>query len=212
MKSLLIWGAGDQGLVTLDCALSMNQYGRIDFLEIKERGSRLMEGCRLYREEDIEPECFFHSYDEVIVATGDNDIREAKCAVLESMGVSLASVIHPLAFISPSANLEKGCMVFAYAVIHTHASVGKSCIINTGAVVEHDCMVGDFVNVCPNAAVAGHCRIGRKSFIGVGASVKDEVAIGEEAIIGAGAAVVREIPDRATAVGVPARVIRRREY
>ena len=85
-----------------------------------------MEGCRLYREEDIEPECFFH--------------------------------------------------------------------------------------FCPNAAVAGHCRIGRKSFIGVGASVKDEVAIGEEAIIGAGAAVVREIPDRATAVGVPARVIRRREY
>lgn len=207
MKSLLIWGAGDQGLVTLDCALAMNQYGRIDFLEIKERGSRLIDGYRIYREEDIELECFFRSYDEVIVATGDNDIREAKCAVLNSAGAPVASIIHPRAFISPSARLEKGCMVFAYAVIHTHASVGKGCIINTGAVVEHDCVVGDFVNVCPNAAAAGHCRIGRKSFIGVGASVKDEVAIGEEAVIGAGAAVVRDIPDRATAVGVPARVI-----
>ena len=40
MKKLLIWGAGDQGLVTLECALAMNAYEQIDFLEIKEKGSR----------------------------------------------------------------------------------------------------------------------------------------------------------------------------
>lgn len=37
MKKLLIWGAGDQGLVTLECALAMNAYEQIDFLEIKEK-------------------------------------------------------------------------------------------------------------------------------------------------------------------------------
>lgn len=31
MKKLLIWGAGDQGLVTLECALAMNAYEQIDF-------------------------------------------------------------------------------------------------------------------------------------------------------------------------------------
>lgn len=41
MKSLLIWGAGDQGTVTLDCALAMKQYDKIDFLEIKEKGHRI---------------------------------------------------------------------------------------------------------------------------------------------------------------------------
>ena len=37
MKKLLIWGAGDQGTVTLDCALAMNCYCKIDLLDIEER-------------------------------------------------------------------------------------------------------------------------------------------------------------------------------
>ena len=40
MKKLLIWGAGDQGTVTLDCALAMNCYCKIDLLDIKEKGHR----------------------------------------------------------------------------------------------------------------------------------------------------------------------------
>ena len=36
-KRLLIWGAGDQGTVALDCALAMKRYSRIDFLDIKEK-------------------------------------------------------------------------------------------------------------------------------------------------------------------------------
>lgn len=40
VKRLLIWGAGDQGIVTLDCALAMNRYSRIDFMELKEKGHR----------------------------------------------------------------------------------------------------------------------------------------------------------------------------
>ena len=37
MKRLLIWGAGDQGIVTLDCALAMKRYSCIDFMELKEK-------------------------------------------------------------------------------------------------------------------------------------------------------------------------------
>ena len=39
MSRLLIWGAGDQGTVTLDCALAMKRYDRIDFLDIREKGT-----------------------------------------------------------------------------------------------------------------------------------------------------------------------------
>ena len=44
MKKLLIWGAGDQGTVTLDCALAMNCYCKIDLLDIKEKGHREISG------------------------------------------------------------------------------------------------------------------------------------------------------------------------
>ncbi len=47
-------------------------------------------------------------------------------------------------------------------------------------------------------------------WLGVGAVVLDGVTIGQGAVIGAGAVVTRDIPPYAIAVGVPARVIRRR--
>jgi acetyltransferase-like isoleucine patch superfamily enzyme len=51
-------------------------------------------------------------------------------------------------------------------------------------------------------------RVGQGAWIGNGAIVMADV--GRDAIVGAGAVVTTPIPDRAIAVGVPARVIRTR--
>lgn len=206
MKSLLIWGAGDQGTVTLDCALSMKEYSKIDFLDIKEKGHRQIAGYMIY-EENEETFCkIVKSYDEVIVATGNNVLRELKISILNSMGIPLAVIIHPTAVISPTAKISGGCTVLANAVINTNASVGIGCIINTAAVIEHDCIIEDFVNICPKVSMAGHTVIGRKSFLGIGCTVIDDITIGKETVIGAGAVVIRDVPDCALAVGVPAKI------
>ena len=47
--------------------------------------------------------------------------------------------------------------------------------------------------------------------VSAGAKVLDGVVIGDGAIVGAGAVVREEIPERAVAVGVPARVVGRRD-
>lgn len=39
-----------------------------------------------------------------------------------------------------------------------------------------------------------------------------EVRMGKDSVIGAGAAVIDDIPDNVTAMGVPAKVIKRHEY
>jgi acetyltransferase-like isoleucine patch superfamily enzyme len=49
--------------------------------------------------------------------------------------------------------------------------------------------------------------IGAGSWIGAGATVLDGVSIGQRAVVGAHAVVRHDVPDGATAVGVPARVI-----
>lgn len=207
MKSLLIWGAGDQGTVTLDCALAMEQYDKIDFLEIQGKGCREIPGHTVYREQETALDTLLNAYDEVIVATGDNTLREQKFLTLEAMGSVIANIIHPTAVISFSACVAKGCTVLPHAVIHTNASIGRGCIINTAAVIEHDCVIGDFSNISPRAAIAGHTKIGRKSFLGIGSCLINEITVGEAVVIGAGAAVIRDVPGGVTVAGVPAKII-----
>ncbi len=206
MKRLLIWGAGDQGTVTLDCALAMGQYGEIDFLDMKEKGHREIPGYRIHEEAKVDLEHFLLSYDEVIVAVGSNELREKKITQLKSWGIPLATIVHPTAIISPSSCISQGCTLLARAVVNPNARIGIGCIVNTGAIVEHDCVVEDFVNICPGVSIAGHTRIGRKSFIGIGSTVIDDIKVGKEVVIGAGAAVIRDIPDYAVAAGVPAKI------
>ena len=49
--------------------------------------------------------------------------------------------------------------------------------------------------------------VGAGAWLGAGAKILDGVAIGANAIIGAGAVVRESVPDKATAVGVPARIV-----
>lgn len=208
MKSLLIWGAGDQGTVALECALAMNVYESIDFLDLKEKGRRDIPGYVIYSERETVVDELLKAYDEVIVATGDNNLREQKTALLTSRGIVMPNLIHPTAVVSPSARIAAGCTVLANAVIHTNASVGMGCIVNTASIVEHDCVIGDFVNLSPKTAMAGHTKIGNKSFLGIGCTIIDAITVGKEAVIGAGAVVIRDVPEHAVVAGVPAKGIR----
>lgn len=210
MKKLLIWGAGDQGTVTLNCAIAMNEYEQIDFLDFKEKGHREISGFTIYEEGKEDIIQIFKKYDEVIVATGDNDLREKKMLQLIEMNIQLATIIHPTAIISPYAKISVGCTILAYAAININAYIGMGCIVNTGAIIEHDCIVKNFVNICPSVAMAGHVVIGNKTFMGIGSTVIDEVTIGENVTIGAGATVIGNISDNSVAVGVPAKVIKKK--
>ena len=208
MKKLLIWGAGDQGIVTFNCAKAMNEYEQIDFLDFKEKGHREIPMATLYEEDNINLYHILKKYDEVIAATGDNDLREKKILQLIDMNIQLATIIHPTASISPYAKISSGCTILAHATININAHIGRGCIVNTGAIIEHDCIVKNFVNICPAVAMAGHVVIGNKTFMGIGSTVIDDITIGDNVTIGAGATVIGNIPDNSVAVGVPAKVIR----
>lgn len=53
--------------------------------------------------------------------------------------------------------------------------------------------------------------IGNNVFIGAGARVLGEITVGDNAKIGANAVVLHDVPENATAVGVPARIIKSEE-
>lgn len=53
--------------------------------------------------------------------------------------------------------------------------------------------------------------VGENVWLGAGAKVMDGVRIGRDVVVGAGAVVMEDLPDGVVAVGVPARIVRRRD-
>ena len=144
----------------------------------------------------------------IIVSIGVNAIRKK---IVEKLTGEFGTAIHPSAIVSPSAKIGEGTVVMAGAIINSDAVIGKHCIINTGASVDHECVVGDYCHIAPHATLCGQVHVDEGSMVGVGACVIPCKNIGSWCTIGAGAAVVKDIPDGATAVGVPAKVIKYKE-
>jgi acetyltransferase EpsM len=143
----------------------------------------------------------------VIVGIGVNETRKKVVAKLDK-SITFGKAIHPSAVISRHSEIGEGTVVMAGAVVNPAASIGRHCIINTSASIDHDCQLGDYVHISPNATLSGNVRVGEGTHIGSGAVSIQGIRIGKWCTIGAGAVVIRDIPDFATAVGNPARVIK----
>lgn len=141
-----------------------------------------------------------------VIAIGDNRTRRW---LAERVGGPWATVVHPSALVHPTVQLGEGTVVFAGAVVQPDTMVGSHTIINTGASVDHDCRLGDFVHVAPGVRLAGDVELGEGVFMGIGSCAIPGVRVGPWAVVGAGAAVVGDLSEGVTAVGVPARPLRR---
>ena len=106
-------------------------------------------------------------------------------------------------YIPPSANIGQGT-IFAYGaigvVIHADARIGEGCVIGQGVTIgAAEGYVSREKNACPS--IGDHC------YLGAGAKILGGIRVGSGCQIGAGAIVLRDLPDHAIAVGVPARII-----
>lgn len=140
-----------------------------------------------------------------ILALGDLQRRREVLAQLAHIEDAATTVIHPAAFIAPSAAIGRGTFLGPGALIHTRAAVAQHSIINTGAIVEHECHIGENVHIAPGAAIGGRVRIGSDTLVGLGSRILPNLRVGRNCTIGAGAVVTRDIPDGCIVTGVPAR-------
>ena len=200
MKQLVIIGASGHGKVVADIA-KKNGYEQILFLDdrdcLAECGGYAIAGkC-----------CRYADYDcDVIVAIGNPAVRERFLQELEKAGKYIPVLIHPSAVIGENVKFGHGSVVAASAVVNPGAVIGKGCIINTCASVDHDCEIADYVHIAVGAHVAGTVSVGERTWIGAGATVSNNITICPDCMIGAGAVVVKDISEKGTYIGVPARM------
>lgn len=82
-------------------------------------------------------------------------------------------------------------------VIHPKAQIGRNCKIL------HSVTIGGRGNSC------GLPIIGDNVVIGAGACILGDVRIGDNIEVGAGAVVITDIPENCTAVGIPAKIMKK---
>lgn len=103
--------------------------------------------------------------------------------------------------------------------IHPGAQIGKRFFIDhgTGIVIGETTIIGDDVTLYQGVTLGGtgkdtgkrHPTLENNVMVGSGAKVLGPVTIGSGTNVAAGAVVLDNIPENSTAVGVPARVVRR---
>ena len=104
--------------------------------------------------------------------------------------------------------------------IHPGAQIGKRLMIDhgSGVVIGETCIIGDDCTIYQGVTLGGtgkdtgkrHPTLGNNVMVGAGAKVLGPFKIGDGAKIAAGAVVLKEIPAGATAVGIPAKVVRQK--
>ena len=84
---------------------------------------------------------------------------------------------------------------------------GLGCVVNEDAVIGDNCKILQNVTIGGRGEGSGVPVIGNNVLIGAGACVLGGVTIGNGAKIGANAVVVKDVPEGATVVGIPAKQI-----
>ncbi len=143
----------------------------------------------------------------LVISIGVNATRK-KVAERFKDSASFGTAIHADAYLSKRATVGEGTVVMAGVRVNADARIGKHCIVNTCASIDHECVLEDYVHISPNATLSGDVKVGEGTHIGAGATVIQCIKIGKWCTIGAGAVVINDIPDYATAVGCPAKVIK----
>ncbi len=102
--------------------------------------------------------------------------------------------------------------------IHPAARIGKNLFIDhaTGVVIGETAEIGDDVTLYHGVTLGGtstsrgkrHPTLGDRVIVGAGAKLLGPIVIGDDARIGSNAVVLKDVPEAATAVGVPAQIVR----
>lgn len=196
-NDIIIYGSSGHGKVIMDAILSRNE----KVARFADDNTAIHNFMGLDVVHDTHKE---HTY---VIAIGDNATR--KKVVKKVRGNFSVAIIHHSAILSRQIKIGPGSVVLAAAVINNSAIIQEHVIINTAAVIEHDCVIESYAHISPNATLCGNVTVGEGTHVGAAATVLPNLNIGKWCTIGAGAVVITDVPDGATVVGNPGRIIKK---
>jgi len=121
------------------------------------------------------------------------------------------SLVDPSAFVSRTARIGVGCVVYPHCFVGLRASLGDFVFMLAGAVINHDDVLANRVVVCSDVTLAGGVRVGAGCYLGQACTVRQNLRIGRDSLVGMGAVVTKDVDSRSVMAGNPARRLREKE-
>ena len=156
-RTLLILGAGGLGQVVAESAQMSGRYTKIAFLDDAPNADK----SRLYNiiGRTDEAERFGKDFIYAIPAFGSNEKRYELMGYLRGCGFKIPRIIHPSAYISPTAAIGERTIIRPMVGISREVVIEECCLINMGAMIDHRCHIGRCTHIPIGAVVRGEITV-----------------------------------------------------
>lgn len=211
MKDLIIFGAGGFGREVAWAVERQNRvsptWNLLGFVDDEKVQGTEINGYKvLGKTQDVGkyPDAYFVC---AVASSKDREkiVNNMKAA---NSNIKFGTVIDPSAELSDLVTIGEGTIICAHAIITVNISIGSHVIINLDCTIGHDAILKDYVTLYPSVNVSGTTNIGHAVELGTGTQIIQRKSVGDYSIVGAGAVIVKDIPEKCTAVGCPAKPIK----
>jgi len=143
----------------------------------------------------------------VNLITGSTKTRYETSLHMAKKGCRFTNLIHPSVDLTMT-KIGVGNYIQENVIIQASAQIGDNSSIHIGSLVAHESIIGSSVFIAHAVSISGKVEIGDGTFVGANATIIPRIKIGKWCTIGAGSVVIKDVPDYATVVGNPAKVIK----
>jgi UDP-perosamine 4-acetyltransferase len=191
--STVLYGAGDQGVVVLDCLRAGSTFAPLCFIDDRP-ASPTLDGLPVFASNALAAlRRRGVRYAHVCIGSPLPKLRVAE--KLKSEGFEIINAVHPRATVSPSAVLGEGVYVGPGVIVGPFANIGSFSQVNNNATIPHHVRVGIAVQISDGANIAGGVTVGDRSLLGLGVTVNNGCDIGADVTVVSGVSVFAPVRD-----------------
>ncbi|GAB1405485.1 MAG: acetyltransferase [Lentimicrobiaceae bacterium] len=113
----------------------------------------------------------------------------------QAQGAIFARLIHPAAYLSPSATVGEGVVIGPMANIGPNVKIGDFTLINSRCSLGHDTHLGKYNFISPNVCFSGFTSIGDENLFGINSATIPTIKVGNRNKIAAGMVLDKNVGD-----------------
>lgn len=174
-EKLLLVGAGGFGRVVSELARQNFDCAFID--DGVDIGTEICDIRVVGNTEDLQK--LFVEYKNLVVAIGNNAVREHIYKKAKSIGYRFPNLISTSAYVSSYAKIGWGCIILNNAVVQNGSSIGNGVLLNPGVEIHHDCAVGNYTLIYTNSVVRTYAKVGNCVRVGSNVTICNNAIVSD---------------------------------